>query len=363
MSAKADAPLLPWKTRLRNTFAPRTVYAQTQAQQDDAAIDSAMNSGKKGMNTTFKAVHAVVDDWDTEFNAKPEGGKLHLTLKMTRSLETVVSEIDGDGYLQDFDTLLDTSVSGASVSQMEGAFKDVNGAMNITWKIGQKTVGGDGKSTRIDLPGAVNVSLAPLLDGLPINLEVGGAVIVQPVTTGANEFASGSFHVTYDGYQSFKLKGSSLDTDGSMNMNFDPGAAQNISLAPTAMVLALAAPEIQLEFGGPALDVFKVGGLKDAASKVDGWADMVAKKYLSDDAYQQWKAASDLVSKAISAVQDTGALAYLRVLTTTTSMQSGSAIMFPCTRETWNYFVTVGASAQALGLPTGSLSKRIAEKT
>jgi hypothetical protein len=124
----------------------------------------------------------------------------------------------------------------------------------------------------------------------------------------------------------------------------------------------LAAPQIQLDFGGPALDVFNVGGLQDAASKVDGWADIVAKKYLSSDAYQQWKDASDLINKAVTAVQNTGALAYLRVVSSTTSMQSGSAIMFPCTRETWDYFVTVGASAQALGIPAGSLSKRVAEK-
>jgi hypothetical protein len=117
-----------------------------------------------------------------------------------------------------------------------------------------------------------------------------------------------------------------------------------------------------LTFGGPALDVFKVKGLKEASDTVDKWADKVAQKYFSPQAYQLWKNAADTINQAISAVQNTGAMAYLRVLTTTTSMNGGSATMFPCRRETWDFFVTVGVSAQALGVPAGSLSKRIAEK-
>ena len=361
---RASAPLRhsTWSRSLADALSPEPVYAQTQAQPDDAAVSAGYDAAQKGLNATIKGYKDVVDGWDTDFDATPENGKLHLTLKLTRSLETVVSEIDADGYLEDFDTLLDTSLSGGSLSDLEGTFKNVNGVMDIRWSIGQTKPGSDGKSVHIELPSIVSTSLAPLLDGLPIYLDVSGAVIVQPVTTGGNEFASGSYHLTYDGYQHFKLAKSSLSSDGPINMNFNPGDARGISLAPTAMVLALAAPRIQLTFGGPALDVFNVNGLKDASDTVDKWADKVAQKYLSPDAYQLWKGATDTVNQAISAVQNTGAMAYLRVLTTTTSMHGGSATMFPCRRETWDFFVTVGVSAQALGVPAGSLSTRIAEK-
>ncbi len=361
-NAQAKPGPLPWTTRLWKALPPHPVYAQTQAQQDDANIDAAMASGKKGLNTTYNAFHSLVSGWDTDFDATPENGKLHLTLKMTRDLETVESSITGDGYLQDFDTLLDTTVSGGSLSQMEGAFKNVNGTMDIKWAIGEKLKGGNGDPIQIELPSVVSVSLAPLLEGLPIYLDVSGAIVVQPVTTGANEYASGAYHLTYDGYQNFKLQKSTMDTDGTINMNFNPGDSKGISLAPTAMVLALAAPRIQLTFGGPALDVFHVKGLKEASDTVNKWADKVAQKYLSPDAYQSWKASTDLINKAIGAVQNTGAMVYLRVLTTSTAVHGGSATMFPCQRETWDFFVAVGASAQALGVPTGSLSKRIAEK-
>ncbi len=351
-----------WSASLAETLSLKPVYAQTQAQSDDAAIKGGYDAGKKALNATIKGYKDVVDGWDTDFDATPENGKLHLTLKLTRNLETVVSEIDADGYLQDFDMLLDTSLSGGSLSDLEGSFKNVNGTMDINWSIGQTKPGGDGKSVHIELPSIVSTSLAPWLDGLPIYLDISGAVIVQPVTTGGNEFASGSYHLTYDGYQHFKLQKNSLTSDGPVNMNFNAGDAKGISLAPTAMVLALAAPRIQLTFGGPALDVFNVNGLKDASDTVDKWADKVAQEYLSSDAYQLWKGATDTINQTISAVQNTGAMAYLRVLTTTTSMHGGSATMFPCRRETWDFFVTVGVSAQALGVPAGSLSTRIAEK-
>jgi hypothetical protein len=110
MAQSQPAPI-PWSTRFLGALSPK-IYAQTQAQQDDANIDAAIGSSKKGLNTTMKAFHTLVDDWDTDFSAAPENGKLHLTLKLTRNLETVISEINGDGYLQDFDTMLDTAVNG-----------------------------------------------------------------------------------------------------------------------------------------------------------------------------------------------------------------------------------------------------------
>jgi hypothetical protein len=359
--AQSQPAPVPWSTRFLGALSPK-IYAQTQAQQDDANIDAAIGSSKKGLNTTMKAFHTLVDDWDTDFSAAPENGKLHLTLKLTRNLETVISEINGDGYLQDFDTMLDTAVNGGSVSQMEGAFKNINGSMDIKWSIGQKKPGTNGGPVRIDFPSIVNVSLAPLLDGLPINLGVSGAMIVNPVTTGGNEFATGAYHLTYDGYQSFKLQKSTISSDGPMSLDFNPGDARAITLAPTAMVISLAAPKVQFNFGGPALDVFHVKGLQEASETVDKWADLVAQKYLPPDAYKVWKDSTELINQAITAVANTGALVYLQILTTSTSMNGGSATMFPCRRETWDFMATVGASAQALGVPAGSLSKRIGEK-
>jgi hypothetical protein len=359
--AQSQPAPVPWSTRFLGALSPN-IYAQTQAQQDDANIDAAIGSSKKGLNTTMKAFHTLVDDWDTDFSAAPENGKLHLTLKLTRNLETVISEINGDGYLQDFDTMLDTAVNGGSVSQMEGAFKNINGSMDIKWSIGQKKPGTNGGPVRIDFPSIVNVSLAPLLDGLPINLGVSGAMIVNPVTTGGNEFATGAYHLTYDGYQSFKLQKSTISSDGPMSLDFNPGDARAITLAPTAMVISLAAPKVQFNFGGPALDVFHVKGLQEASETVDKWADLVAQKYLPPDAYKVWKDSTELINQAITAVANTGALVYLQILTTSTSMNGGSATMFPCRRETWDFMATVGASAQALGVPAGSLSKRIGEK-
>ena len=364
-AAASPAPK-PWYARILPSLGPSSVHAenQSQAEQDDAAINSGINAAKSGANTTIKAFHAVVDDWDTEFDATPEDGKLHLTIKLSRTSEAtnVVATIEGDGYLQDYDATLDAAMSGGSMNDVSGSFKNINGSMNLTWKIGQKSKGAAPGQSRIDLPTVVKTSLAPLLDGLPLFLEVNGAIIVNPVTTGGNEYASGSYHLTYDGYQNFKLHGTSFDTDGPANMHIDAGQPAGISLAPTAAVVSLAAPIVQITFGGPALDVFKVGGLADASDTVDKWADKVAKQYLPPDAYKVFQDTTDLLNQALKAVKNTGAMVDMRVVTTTTYMQSGSAIMYPCMKETWQFLVYVGASAQALGVPAGNYTKKVGEK-
>lgn len=361
---------LPWRDRLLRALEPSSVHAQADIVHQDPithtpadSITQAVDSAKQGAATVANTFKAVIDDWDTEFDAIPEEGKLHLTLKLSRSSSlNVVAEIDGDGYLQDYDALLNGVMSGGAMNDVTGSFKNINGSMYLTWKIGQQGKGSAPGQARIDFPSVVKTSLAPLLDGLPLYLEIKGSVIVNPVTTGANEYASGSYRLTYDGYQNFKLHGTSFDSDGPINMKIDSEKPTGVSLAPTASVVALAAPIIQISFGGPALDVFKVGGLADAADTVNKWADKVAKQYLPADAYQLFQDSTDLLAQSLKAVKNTGAMVDMRVVTTTTYMQSGSATTFPCQKETWQFVVYMGASAQALGIPMGSYNKKIGEK-
>jgi hypothetical protein len=365
------APRSSWLEEVVKALGPRAAYAQADIVHQDPithtpgdAVSNAYDAATSGLNMTIKGFKAVVDGWDTEFDATPEEGKLHLTLKLTRSAETanLVAEITGDGYLQDYDAMLDAAMSGGSMDDLTGSFKNINGSMNLTWKIGQKTKGAGPGQSRIDFPTVVSTSLAPLLDGLPLYLEIKGSVVVNPVTTGANEYSSGSYRLTYDGYQNFKLHKTSFDSDGPVNMKIDSDLPTGISLAPTASVVGLAAPIVQLSFGGPALDVFKVGDLADASDTVNKWADKVAKQYLPPDLYGLFQDTSDLLAKSLKAVQNTGAMLDMRIVTTTTHMQSGSATMFPCQKETWQFVMYVGATAQALGIPAGSYTKKIGEK-
>lgn len=364
-------PRSSWLEQIFEVLAPRAAYAQADIVHQDPithtpgdAVSNAYDAAKIGANMTIKAFKAVVDGWDTEFDATPEDGKLHLTIKLTRTSEAtnIVAEIDGDGYLQDYDAMLDAAMSGGSMDDFTGSFKNINGSMNLTWKIGQKTRGAGPGQSRIDFPTVVSTSLAPLLDGLPLYLEIKGSIVVNPVTTGANEYSSGSYRLTYDGYQNFKLHKTQFDSDGSVNMKIDSDLPTGISLAPTASVVGLAAPIVQLSFGGPALDVFKVGDLADASDTVNKWADKVAKQYLSPDLYSLFQDTSDLLAKSLKAVQNTGAMLDMRIVTTTTHMQTGSAVMFPCQKETWQFVMYVGATAQALGIPAGSYTKKIGEK-
>ena len=368
--AANSAPQASWLEQVLEALGPRAAYAADIVHQDPIthtpgdAVSDAYDAARNGVNMTIKGFKAVVDGWDTECDATPEDGKLHLTLRLTRSAEAanLVAEIDGDGYLQDYDAMLDAAMSGGSMDDLTGSFKNINGSMNLTWKIGQKTKGTGPGQSRIDFPTVVSTSLAPLLDGLPLYLEIKASVVVNPVTTGANEYSSGSYRLTYDGYQNFKLHKTSFESDGPVDMKIDSDLPTGISLAPTASVVGLAAPIVQISFGGPALDVFKVGDLADASDTVNKWADKVAKQYLPPDLYSLFQDTSELLAKSLKAVENTGAMLDMRIVTTTTHMQTGSAIMFPCQKETWQFVLYVGATAQALGIPAGSYTKKIGEK-
>src|SRR5262249_53496826 len=140
--AASSAPELPWPERVLEVLGPRAAHAQADIVHQDPithtpgdSVSDAYDAAKNVVSTTVNAFKAVVEGWDTEFDATPEDGKLHRTMKLTRSSEAtnVVAEIDADGYLQDYDTMLDAAMSGGSMSDLSGSFKNINGSMNLTW--------------------------------------------------------------------------------------------------------------------------------------------------------------------------------------------------------------------------------------
>jgi hypothetical protein len=106
---------------------------------------------------------------------------------------------------------------------METAFKNLNGAMTIQWLVATESGGVRANESRIKLPGAIDTPLAPLVGGIPLNLEVSAAILIHPAITGGREYTKGQFKITYDGYQHFKVKPANIDSDGSLNGNIELG--------------------------------------------------------------------------------------------------------------------------------------------
>lgn len=340
-----------------------TARAQGPADVRRQAAESAGRSDavQKAAGNVAKA---AVEGWDVAFAAEPQGGRVNLKLTMTKDVGGFKAVVKGDGYLADFDFDSAIDVEQSATQRLEAGLRKLNGLMNVTWSVAKDSPGGLTESARVKLPAAVRIPLAPLLDGLPLFLEISAAVIVNPVITGGKEYSHGAFRITYDGYQHFVAKQGTIDADGQVSGDIKLLEHQNISaLAPMGMVVAFAAPRIELSFG--LKNLFKMEDIKSAAEKVDLVADRLAKRALTPEQYQRFHAApmgSFSLGKATEMALKSDAAAYFEFVTTSSMSVSGMSAITPCTRSDLGLAAKVGASATAFGQSAGKAEKTVFEK-
>lgn len=347
----------------------RPAYAQSPTETRRQAAEQA--GGRDAYGNLVKApFNAIVSGWETKFNAEPADGRLNLTLQMKKSIGNVAAVITGEGYLADFDFSSDIDVQRSTVEKMEATYRKLNGSMNFKWEV-QTTE--DGKligNAKIKLPAAIEIPLYQYLGGLPLYLEISSAVLIKPALNGAYEFSRGAFHVTYDGYQSFRVKEGVADADGNVTGDITLDDAENGSGAPSGLVIAFAAPRIELSIGVTKLlpydgrddDVEKI---KNAAAKADKYFGTLVNKAFGPDALTNFNASplsQITASKIADMAMGSDAAAYLELTTSSGTSHSGSAAMVPCTRTDLHMWVMVGASAHAMGQSVGDASKEIFRK-
>jgi hypothetical protein len=331
-----------------------TVASQAEAKGTKDAFGNVLN-GIKG---------AVIEGWTTDFNVTPAEGKVNVTLKMTKNVGGFEALINGDGYLSNFDFDSDIGVEKSTYEKMDAGFKNLNGLMNFKWEVGKKTPGVQTGDDRIKLPAAIEIPLYRYLDGLPLFLEISSALIIKPAISGGSEYSRGSFRITYDGYQHFSAKKGNIDTDGNITGDIQFLEGQNIApLAPMGMVVAFAAPRIELSFG--ITKIFPFSDIKDAAGKVDAAADFLAKKVLTGDQYSQFKNSpigQFSISQATQMATSSDAAAYFEMVSSAGMSFTGASAIVPCTRHDIHLWGKVGVSAQVFGQSMGKAEKDIYEK-
>jgi hypothetical protein len=354
-----------WSNNTRNPSLPTPTPGVGNNGQTGASVGTQINGALN--NPYLKPFKGTLQDWDIEWDATPADGKIDLNLTMSKNVNGIVATITGKGYLADFEFINDMSIGSSPASaasalkQAAGQFKNINGAMDFTWEIGKSTPGPGGEAETIKLPGAISVDLSPLLEGLPLTLEVSAAIEPHPMLTSGNQYSKGSFHVTYDGYQRFKFNNGSLDADGPMSGEPTADVPRNLSaVAPFGVVIGFAAPRIDLVFGHS-------GMISEELQKGAEWADKLieaaGKRLLKPESFQAYKDSGFSMSGAATAFDHTNATLSLRVITASTMAEGGASQITPCSKSTVDLSVYVGASAQALGLSAGSTSKRVMDKT
>lgn len=311
------------------------------------------------------AVKGIFQGWKTTFSAEPTAGKLNISITMTKKVGGFVALVTGKGYLDNFDVAADLQMSGGVMDQLELMHKKLNGAMNFTWEVSKDTPGALSASDRIKLPAALSIPLYKYLDGMPLYLEITSAIIIKPAISGGKEYSHGAFRVTYNGTQNFQIKEGNMDADGNMTGDIEFLGARNISAtAPMGIVVAFAAPRIDLSFGTTKILKFSPE-MKKAATVVDAVAKRLIGKLYGQDGLKKLAAnpaGGFSWGKAMKDAVASDATAYIELVTTSGMSHSGMSVLTPCTRTDLHVDVTVGVSAQVLGQSLGKSNKQVYEK-
>jgi len=314
-------------------------------------------------NLASSAYHAVVDGWETDFRAEPAPGRVNLFIELKKSLANATAVITGEGYLADFDFSSDIDVEHSVTERVQMNYKKLNGNMNFKWAVQTTAAGALRGNAKMKLPAAIQIPLYQYLGGLPLFLEISGAVLVKPAFGAQYEFATGAFRITYDGYQSFLAKEGNVDADGKVTGDIKFEDSEAGSGAPVGLVLGFAAPRIELSIG--VSKILKFDGVKEAAAKADEYFDLLVAKTFGADALHKFKSSpmSEVTAgKIADAALGSDAAAYIELTTTTGMSHTGAAVMVPCIRTDVHLSASVGASANAFGQSVGNAEKEIFKK-
>ena len=264
-AARASTGLMAWED-LTRAFLPRLIaQSPTEERRKQAERQGVKDAYGNLVKAPFKS---LMSGWETTFSAVPESGRLNVSLQLKKSGAGVTALITGEGYLADFDFSSDIEIKQSVGERLQIGYKKLNALMNFKWEVGTDARVAFTGDSRIKLPAAIEIPLAQYLGGLPLFLELSSAVIIQPALTGGLEFSHGAFRITFDGYQTFRVKEGNADADGKVTGDIQLLETKNVSaVAPLGIVVAFAAPRIELSFGMS--KVFKFEGFKEAAGKAD----------------------------------------------------------------------------------------------
>ncbi len=357
--AEVKSPDAGFFSTLPDLFAP-PLYAQSpeNAMANQARAQGNMDAYKSLMKG---AVSSIIDGWNMSFQSTPADGRTNLDLQLTRSEGGFVASITGKGSVSNFDFDSTIGIQQSKIQQMKTSFNNLTGEMTFNWAVAKDSPGVMAEESRIKLPGVVDVPLSEFLEGLPLYLEVSGAIMIHPAITGGKEITKGSFRVTYTANQNFQVTSGAVSAGGSTNGDIDLGDHQDISpTAPLGMLVAVAAPRIELTLG--LSKIYDKSDIKKAADKVDAIADQVAKHLLSPENYQKYQQFGFNLGKTFQNALSTQGAVYFQIIGTSASSFTGFSTVSPCSRYDLNIVASVGASAQAWGQTIGALNKEIYRK-
>jgi len=331
---------------------PWSFFRMPALDAKEPARESFVNKAPAGAPFTWGEMDGEEGDWKTKFSATPEANKLSFTFELKKQIDGGFSvTVSGDGYLADFDVLTDIMVERTAVEKFEVLAKRLNGTVNLRWLATQEGTGPISEEDRFKLPGAIQIPLAQYVGGFPLFMEISAAFLIKPAFSAKNELSRGSFRVTYDGMQRFRIKGGNIDSDGNITGDIKILEHANLSpMAPMGMLVAFAAPRIELT-----TSLSRYPGLEGldkvawVAGKLAAWGyEKLTGQAVSRDA-----------EKMVERSLKSEATAYIEAVSSVGSIHSGMLAIVPCQKAEVTLEVKVGAGAELFGMRKAGAEKDI----
>jgi hypothetical protein len=309
-------------------------------------------------NVTTFAKDALISGWKIDnYSFNPGENQATFGVRVMKDTAGFRSAITVDGNVSNFQFVSDLNFSPNTAQEIINGVGGMSGKVHVLWEIGKNTPGVWAEEDKVKLPVGAKIPLAPVLDGMPLEIELSAALLIHPALTGGNEYSKGEFTIQWVGSKS---SASEFVQPGNEGLTFTINDNQSISaVAPTAMVLSLCAPRIELGlafFGswgvyGYTADYF----LNAGAAAIDVALDAIEAHLLPQSMYAALKA-SPLGSVTATNILNSNADIYVQVISTEGVTHAPNITLAPCTKTQLKITAQSGGEANLLGL-TGNAKK------
>jgi len=291
----------------------------------------------------------VVGGWKISgWNATPVGDSVKLDLDMVKDAgDGFKAVIGAHGHLNNFNLKDDLhAITGGTTMAM--SIENLSLDLTFTWEVAKNTPGPYTVEDRIKLPAPISIPLAQYLGGLPVFLEISEALLIHPALTGGGELAKGSYKLTYNGGVAMTSENGEMNAtstgEGSVEIVEDSGLS---AVAPVGMVIAVAAPRLELQLG-----LKKIFAVSDeviaTVAKIDQQIDKLAKSHLSAEAYAAL-VKSPLGTAVLSNAIKSNADVFAQLIVTTGATRTGASAIVACSRILTDLTAQVGMNGSLFG--------------
>ena len=335
----------------------RPVYAQngTGTPASGTELTPSYSTPKPGLDTTTKAstqaadfLKALTSGWTVEtWNVTPGSNNATISAKMTKDAGGFLAVVTMNGTVSNFSFVQHLSFP-FDTSQIANGVHGMSGTMHFTWEIGKNTPGGWSTEDKLKLPAGVTIPLGPVLEGLPLTLDISAALLIHPGLTGGNEYSKGGFTIGFNG------------TGSDEGLTFSVDSDQSISpIAPNAMVISFCVPRIELQLG-----LFSSYASNKTLSTAVSAIDKVVSKLMSQlpAAMQAALAASPMAGASVSNLLASKADVYVQVIHTEGVTHASNMTIAPCSKQQLKVSAQVGGDASLFGKSASSPTQDLFSK-